>query len=108
MGASMESIKGERAKRLLNVSFKNLGTVNQNRVTLETEKANLIIDFSYQTPVSFALRGGGKFINMTRQNDWGPTTGKLLNDCEPDKKARVSGEVFEKGLAKALKQILKK
>ena len=108
-GASMERVKGERAKRLLKVSFRNLGTVNQNEVRIETENGHLVITFSYQTPVGYSIYIPGKLRQeIVRQNDWSRTTGKLLNDLEPDKKARVTGEVFEKALEKALEQILRK
>ena len=105
----MERVKGERAKRLLKVSLENLGTVNTNKIKIETGKGQLVIYFSYQTPVSFySYNPNHQYQGITRQNDWGATTGKLLNELEPDKKAKVTSEVFEKGLEKALNQILKK
>lgn len=58
--------------------------------------------FSYQTPVAF--RADGKLV--VRANTWGPTTGKHLNSIDggsPErKKARVSGEDFERLLDQVL------
>ena len=74
----------------MDISFQNLGTLNRNRVKLN----NLIIWFSYETPVSFAYKGE----RITRVNDWSTTTGKLLNELEPDKSKRIDGEIFERKL----------
>jgi hypothetical protein len=50
--------------------------------------------FSYQTLVAFESRMGRRIV---RQNDWGPTTGKHLNAIDGgNKKARISGEAFER------------
>jgi len=88
----------------MNISLKNLGTVNKNAVFLETENGRLTIYFSYETPVSFEWYNDqcNDFQRVTRVNDWSNTTGKLLNECEPDHKARVTGEEFEKQLELAL------
>lgn len=71
----------------MQVSLRNLGTVNKNKVQL----GELTIWFSYETPVGYRLFGR----TVVRENDWGVTTGKLLNELEPDKKRRISGAVFE-------------
>ena len=70
---------------------------------------DLIIWFSYRTPVAIAgigldeararlgLAGGRRIV---RRNDWGPTTGKHLNYIDGgDTDCRVSGEDFEAILA---------
>lgn len=49
--------------------------------------------FSYKTLVAFS---GPGIPLVCRENEWGPTTGKHLNQIEPDKKRRVSCEVFQK------------
>ena len=57
-----------------------------------------LIYFSYKTPVAF-VKDGKKIV---RENNWGPTTGKHLNAIDGgNKKARVSGEAFEKALEAA-------
>lgn len=94
----------------MKVKLENWGTVNKNSVILSKEKekewgpmkSSLVMVFSYETCVSFELRGCGDFVQMTRQNDWSVTTGKLLNELEPDKSKRVAGDVFEVALEKAL------
>lgn len=62
------------------------------------EVGNLVIYFSYETPVAVYLRNSGVPM-MVRQNDWGTTTGKHLNEIDGGskeaKKERVSEERFE-------------
>ena len=86
----------------MNVSLQNMGTVNKNEVTLTTSNGSITIYFSYQTAVAFELRTDGI---VCRENDWAQTTGKLLNELEPDHKARVTGEVFEARLEQALSSL---
>lgn len=76
----------------MKVELLNLGTVNKNKVELGD---NLTIWFSYETPVAYWLAGHG---TVCRENDWSTTTGKLLNEIQPDKKQRISGEQFEQQL----------
>ena len=82
----------------MKVELRNLGTVNKNVVTL----GNLRIWFSYETPVGYQLPLGGRVV---RENDWSTTTGKLLNELEPDKKKRISGSQFEAQLQAILDTI---
>ena len=95
----------------MNVSLNNLGTVNKNKVTLVTEQHELQIYFSYEIPVSFSIRNrtaqadDGQFTDVTRVNDWGRTTGKFLNELEPDKKKRVDGSVFTVLLMAAIARV---
>lgn len=72
----------------MKVTFENLGTVNKNKVTI----GNTTFWFSYQTCVGFNSPETGLVV---RHNDWSTTTGKLLNDLQPDKDKRISGEKFE-------------
>lgn len=64
----------------------------------EVQLTDLIIWFSYETPIAFRDRNG----YVVRENDWGPTTGKHLNYIEPDKSKRIPGEQFEERLSLAL------
>lgn len=48
--------------------------------------------FSYRTLVAFQAHGKAVIY---RENDWGPTTGKHLNQIEPDKAKRVTAEAFQ-------------
>jgi hypothetical protein len=64
---------------------------------------DLVIYFSYKTPVAFESTKTGLVV---RQNDWATTTGKHLNWIDDgDKKARITGEEFNKRLEEALKSI---
>ena len=57
--------------------------------------------FSYKTPVAFETIQTGLRV---RVNDWSTTTGKHLNAIDGgNKKARISGEQFERELAEAFK-----
>jgi len=94
----------------MKVQLQNLGKVNKNMVTLETARGTLEITFSYKTPISFEQRDftapdGQRFKKATRKNDWSTTTGKLLNECEPDKSKRIDGAEFEKQLENALAKL---
>lgn len=78
------------------IALKNLGTVNKNMVVI----GPITIWFSYETPVAFRneeSENGGMIV--CRENEWGPTTEKLLKTLQPDKKARISGEEFEKRIS---------
>lgn len=91
---------------MTNIILSNLGTVNKNVVYYDTDKGSLKLYFSYETPVSFIAHlhttNGVNHVECTRQNDWSVTTGKMLNKLEPDKSKRVTGEVFNEELRKAL------
>lgn len=80
----------------IDIRLRNLGTVNKNEVTIQTPKGQVSLYFSYQTIV--AVDG------LVSENDWGKTTGKLLNELNPDKKTRVP---HEQVLAKAQEQLRK-
>lgn len=54
--------------------------------------------FSYKTLVAFKPRFGNV---VCQQNLWGTTTGGHLNAIEPNKKARVDAETFERLYAEA-------
>ncbi len=59
--------------------------------------------FSYATPIAFHTWDSGWVV---RENDFSTTTGKHLNmvdgGSKEDKEQRVTGVVFEAGLAKVL------
>lgn len=87
----------------MKIQLKNLGTVNKNMVTIKKDDIrtkDLNIYFSYETPISFVLNN--PYMSITRVNDWSTTTGKLINECEPDKKKRVSGDEFMQKLSEVL------
>ena len=63
------------------VKLRNMGTVNTNKVMIQSDKGYVELYFSYETIVGVN--------NVTSVNDWSVTTGKLLNILEPDKSKRV-------------------
>ena len=85
----------------MKVIFKNLGTVNKNLIGLRLKNGDLYIWFSYETPVAFEYQ----MEMFVRQNDWSVTTGKLLNELEPDHSKRIDGDIFENKLNKLLEGI---
>jgi len=82
------------------ISLENLGRVNTNKVRL----GNLRLWFSYSSIVAFSHPKTGL---MCCQNEWSTTTGKLLNELEPDKSKRIGFDEFDKELSKLLKKVLK-
>lgn len=64
------------------------GRPNFTEVTL----GELTVWFSYRTPVGYMVPGEGRVV---RENEWGPTTGRHLNEIDRgDKAARLPGYVF--------------
>lgn len=83
----------------MQVSFENLGTVNKNAVRI----GRVEIIFSYNTPVAFKA-GWGEWV--VRKNEWSTTTGKLLNEYQPNKSLRISGSEFQEQLNQVLENNL--
>lgn len=87
-----------------NIKLNNLGTINKNKVTLNfNSKGTIILFFSYETIVSFSLLSPRNSFENTIKNYWKTTTGKFLNELEPDKTKRLNQEDFNKQLFKAFK-----
>ena len=87
-------------------SFRNYGQYSSDNYgvnSLAFDLGSIEIFFSYQTPVAFITAKTGLVV---RENDWSTTTGKHLNWIDNgDKKARITGEEFEKRLQEALESI---
>lgn len=82
----------------IKISLQNLGTVNQNKVTIEKGGKSVVLYFSYETLVAVD--------NIVSENDWSTTTGKLLNKLCRDKTMMCPhGEVLTTA-DKRLKEIL--
>jgi len=81
----------------INISLDNLGTINKNCVAIKTNLGYVDLYFSYKTLVAVN--------NKVSVNDWGNTTGKLLNELEADKSKRVPHEEVLKEMEKALKEL---
>ena len=73
------------------------------------------IAFSYRTPIGFYAPESGLMDNtgtrkewegrngwVIRENDWGPTTGRHLNELPGRKEDRLPNDAFEEALAKAV------
>ena len=81
----------------INISLDNLGTINKNCVTIKTNLGSVDLYFSYKTLVAVN--------NKVSVQNWGNTTGKLLNELEADKSKRVPHEEVLKEMEKALKEL---
>jgi hypothetical protein len=79
----------------MQISLKNLGTVNKNLVQIGSVK----IWFSYETPVAYQI---GKCKIIVCENIYSQTTGKLLNQLQIDKKLRVPANDFKEAINKIL------
>ena len=81
-------------------TYGNYSSSNYGAHALMFSMGGKSVYFSYKTPVAFRTFETGLVV---RENDWGPTTGKHLNAIDGGEKSkRVSGDVFEKMLAKHL------
>lgn len=76
----------------MNVTLRNLGKANRHMLVIENKTDSIRIFFSYETPVAFEKSNEGIVV---RENEWSTTTGRFLNELEPDKTKRVSGEKFK-------------
>lgn len=83
---------------MIEVEHENLGTVNKNEVRIRTDKGGVRLYFSYNTLVAVD--------DLVSENEWSRTTGKLLNELEPDKKSRVPHSVVLEKAQERLKSIL--
>jgi len=88
---------------MIDIKLQNLGTINKNRVIVSPKKGDdFILYFSYETLVAFEYwvsmdNGEGGMWHKKRvcENVWSTTTGKLLNEIEPDKTKRIERARFE-------------
>ena len=81
----------------INISLNNLGTINKNCVTINTNKGSVDLYFSYKTLVGVD--------GVCSVNNWGNTTGKLLNEIQADKSLRVEHSEVLKIAQRRLKEI---
>ena len=89
---------GQNETDKITVSLKNMGTVNKNKVTISKGNKEVVLYFSYET-----LIGVNGFVSV---NNWSNTTEKLLNELEPDKKARVLHEEVLQKAQELLKEVI--
>lgn len=86
------------------IKLENMGTVNKNCVRIVGDNKYVVLYFSYETIVGLE-RGENwnenfkKFISL---NEWSTTTGKLLNELEPDKSKRYPHARIMEEVGKAL------
>ena len=60
--------------------------------THQLNTSSFTIWFSYETPIAFNHPNVGFII---RENSWGPTTGKHLNNIDSNKEERIASQEFE-------------
>lgn len=83
-------------------SYYPYSSSNYGANSLKVSFENLTLYYSYETIIAFWSPQTGLKI---RKNDWSSTTGKHLNEIEPDKSKRMDGEEFEKLLATTLQAL---
>jgi hypothetical protein len=76
----------------------NHGTVNKNTIRINSNNGGVDLHFSYDT-----LVGVDRVIS---ENEWSVTTGKFLNELQPDKSRRVPHEQVLKEAQERLKQVV--
>jgi hypothetical protein len=89
---------GHKETDKISIKLRNLGTVNKNEVIITKNHRQVCLTFSYETIVAVD--------DIVTKNNWSVTTGKLLNQLEPDHKARVPHEEVLKEADKRIKEVL--
>jgi hypothetical protein len=84
------------------ITHSNYGTINKNAVTISSNKGMVSLFFSYDTLIGVKGMGTRKIS----ENEWSVTTGKFLNELEPDKKARIPHEEVLKAAGQRLKEVI--
>lgn len=79
-------------------SYGDYSSSNYGAHTLEVNLGTITLYYSYSTIVAF--RADGALV--CSENVWSTTTGKHLNQIQPNKRARVKHEEFEELLQAAL------
>ena len=78
------------------IKHHNLGTINKNRVIIETQDGTFDLTFSYLALVGISWSCSKQSSKAVIKNYWSNTTGKLLNELEPDKSKRLDDKAFER------------
>ena len=73
---------------------------NRNTKQIDVRVGSLTLHFSYQTVVAFDSPFSGFVIS---ENVWSMTTGRHLNDIDPDMSLRIPNGAFEQKLQETLK-----
>ena len=94
----MTEENGQEETDKVNVELINLGTVNKNKVRICKGLKSVDLFFSYKTLVAVD--------NIVSVNKWSKTTGKLLNELQPHKEARVSHEYVLRKAQERIKAVL--
>jgi hypothetical protein len=82
----------------------NRGTINKNEIKIVKENAAFSLFFSYNTLIGIEygcwLKDVYVFKKAIIENLWSTTTGKFLNELQPDKTKRLQKEEFLKEVEK--------
>ena len=89
---------GECMKKVSIGSYMDKGNYGVN--SLYVEIGEICFYFSYQECIAF--RDGARLVCI--QNYWSNTTGRHLNQIQPDKKLRVNRETFDKEISSILEK----
>lgn len=75
---------------------------SQNNNLTRLYMGNVVIWFSYETPVAFHIPGERRVVS---ENVWSNTTGRHLAEISPDKSTRIPHDEFERRLGEIMIQI---
>ncbi len=77
---------------------------NYVEITHHTDRHAITIAYSYATPIGFQASAYANGRSFVRVNDWGPTTGRHLNEWHPNhsKHHRIPGDEFLRHLSDAM------
>lgn len=92
----------ETEQKKVIVELENLGTMNTNIVRIRKGDKCVVLTFSYETIVTVS----NDYKSKTSINEWGKTTGKLLNKICPDPKQRVPHEEVLQFAEEQLQKVL--
>lgn len=96
--------KQERKMSSIEISLVNMGTVDRNKVIVKKDGRVVVLYFSYSTIVAVGDITSSLFCSL--QNDWSVTTGRFLNELEPDKSRRVPHSQVLEQAQKCLQTVL--
>jgi len=69
----------------MEITLTNLGTKNKNILFLANNNKRITLYFSYQTLIAFDYQDEKIYEKQCSLNKWSNTTGRFINEIQPDK-----------------------
>lgn len=84
----------------------NLWDYSRGNNARAVEMGRLCLYFSYKTVIAYSLKNDTGYLTVGRVNEWGPTTGRHMNDVSGNhKEDRLTGEDFQNELETLYKEL---